>query len=264
MIAKKWFERLGTYDLEMDVWGGENLELSFRVWQCGGSLEIIPCSRVGHVFRKQHPYTFPGGSGNVFQKNTRRAAEVWLDDYKQFYLNQVPSARYVDFGNITARLQIREKLHCKPFEWYVKEVYPELKVPENANIGERFSFKQGPYCLDSLGNSKANQSPGLYQCHGVGGNQEWVYNKKTHRLSHSMGQMCLIIETIGRLSNRQCSKDTEGWTMSQENGLIRFGDKCLAVIPKSKVNLQAEQNSIQGMPCDATDERQQWEIKKAS
>ena len=72
-ISTEYFKYIGYYDEGLDIWGGENLELSFKVWMCGGVLEIVPCSRVGHVFRDTFPYSGTKGS---FMKNSMRLSEV--------------------------------------------------------------------------------------------------------------------------------------------------------------------------------------------
>lgn len=61
-----------------------SVPINLQVWQCGGQLEIIPCSVVGHVFRTKSPHTFPKGT-QVIARNQVRLAEVWMDEYKEIF-----------------------------------------------------------------------------------------------------------------------------------------------------------------------------------
>lgn len=50
-IRRDEFFRLGGYDEGMYVWGGENTDFAIKVWSCGGRVVMVPCSRVGHMYR---------------------------------------------------------------------------------------------------------------------------------------------------------------------------------------------------------------------
>lgn len=54
---------------------------------CGGMLEMLLCSHVGHVFRKNTPYKFPQGSEQTINYNTVRMAKVWIDEYEQLFFH---------------------------------------------------------------------------------------------------------------------------------------------------------------------------------
>lgn len=62
--------------------------LVFQVWMCGGSMEVVPCSHVGHVFRKRSVYQLNNDNAHP-RKNFMRLAEVWMDDYKTHYYEKI-------------------------------------------------------------------------------------------------------------------------------------------------------------------------------
>ncbi|XP_051793950.1 polypeptide N-acetylgalactosaminyltransferase 10-like [Acanthochromis polyacanthus] len=136
-VDRKWFWELGGYDTGLEIWGGEQYEISFKVWMCGGRMEDIPCSRVGHIYRKYVPYKVPGGIS--LAKNLKRVAEVWMDEYAEYVYQRRPEYRHLSAGDMTVQKELRNRLNCKSFKWFMSEVawdlpkhYPPVEPPAAA------------------------------------------------------------------------------------------------------------------------------------
>ncbi|RLU27396.1 hypothetical protein DMN91_001200 [Ooceraea biroi] len=219
-IDKDYFYELGAYDEGMDIWGGENLEMSFRIWMCGGTLEIATCSHVGHVFRKSTPYTFPGGTSKIVNHNNARLAEVWLDQWKYFYYNINPGARNVDVGDVSERIKLREKLKCKSFRWYLEKIYPESPMPLDYYYLGDVKNVETQTCLDTMGR-RTGENVGISYCHGLGGNQVFAYTKRQQIMSDDM---CLdAASPQGPVKIVRCHGmgGNQAWVYNDETKMIR-------------------------------------------
>ncbi|XP_034654747.1 putative polypeptide N-acetylgalactosaminyltransferase 9 isoform X2 [Drosophila subobscura] len=250
-IDREYFNHLGTYDSGFDIWGGENLELSFKTWMCGGTLEIVPCSHVGHIFRKRSPYKWRSGV-NVLRKNSVRLAEVWLDDYAQYYYYRIGNEKG-DFGDVSDRKKLREDLQCKSFKWYLDNIYPELFIPGDAVAQGEIRNEPSSMCLDLPEKMEEDLPLSVYPCHGQGGNQYWMLSK-TGEIRRD--DFCL--DYAGKdvvLYSCHGGKGNQFWTYRENTKQLHHGTsgKCLAINEAKDKVLMEE--------CGSSLTRQEWVLE---
>uniref|UniRef100_A0A8C2UNL4 Polypeptide N-acetylgalactosaminyltransferase n=1 Tax=Chinchilla lanigera TaxID=34839 RepID=A0A8C2UNL4_CHILA len=276
-MNRQYFSELGQYDSGMDIWGGENLEISFRIWMCGGRLFIIPCSRVGHIFRKRRPYGSPEGQ-DTMTHNSLRLAHVWLDEYKEQYFSLRPDLKTRSYGNISERVELRKKLGCQSFRWYLDNVYPEMQVRgPNARAQQPAFVHRGPKrprvlqrgrlyhfqtnkCLVAQG--RPSQKGGLVvlkACDYGDPAQVWTYNDEHELVLNNL--LCLdVSETRSsdppRLMKCHGSGGSQQWTFGKNNRLYQVSvGQCLKV-----VDPLGHKGSVAMAICDGS-ASQQWHLE---
>ncbi|XP_073433512.1 N-acetylgalactosaminyltransferase 7 isoform X3 [Dendrobates tinctorius] len=143
-IEREFFFELGLYDPGLQIWGGENFEISYKIWQCGGKLLFTPCSRVGHIYRLHGwqgnpPPVYVGSSPTL--KNYVRVVEVWWDEYRDYFYASRPETKALAYGDISELKRFREDHNCKSFKWFMEEIAYDITAhyplpPKNVDWGE--------------------------------------------------------------------------------------------------------------------------------
>lgn len=257
-MRKDWFEKLGYYDDGMEIWGGEQLELSFKVYMCGGTVEIVPCSRVGHIFRSFSPYKWRTDL-QIPEYNYKRVAEVWMDEYKSLYFDtlgvtgQAEDVNVGVYGDVSHRKHLREQLACKPFHWYIQEKVPNLRDAFIIASGEIRNFHH-QFCLDQQDIESNVGLPVLvFDCTGLKGNQYWYY-RSDGKISQNI--LCMGAKREGSKNDNHVEMvpcDTEDlWNYDPRLALLEHlpTGQCLRVT-RSPLKLWL-------VPCNYSDTQQKW------
>lgn len=259
-LSRHFFDSLGFYDPEMQLWGGEEMEISFRIWLCGGELECSPCSRVGHVFRSPkywqgQVYKVPS---EIIARNKLRAS-WWMGKYaKLMKLSSAPLAEDQTLGSMKFYEDVQKRLQCKPYQWYLENVYPQMLDAADNLLGN--GSKEGPMfiasgymrnmkskgCLDHLQMRENGSVFGVYPCHFLQGSQSAVYTKTKMVLA---GELlldgCLTRNGEAGLTKQKCDEEhsaQQRWDMdavadSQDGEVRMLGEgKCLTVVMEPEDN----------------------------
>nr|XP_057942511.1 probable polypeptide N-acetylgalactosaminyltransferase 8 [Doryrhamphus excisus] len=197
---REYLGEIGVLDEGMKGYGGENVELGIRVWTCGGSIEVVPCSKIAHIERSHKPYL--SDLSVAMKRNALRLAEIWMDEYKHnvnLAWNLPLENHGIDIGDVSERKKLRERLKCKPFKWYLENVYPKLDSWDNILAYGAMKNLDVNRCLDQ--GPQPGHTPIAYGCHYFGAQ---------HTFYRQSGELYVGGMKSHKYSDNRCLTDIDG------------------------------------------------------
>ena len=239
-LTTDFYIEIGLLDGDMRIWGVDDVEFSFRAWQCGGVVQILPCSRVAHIFRAHIPYSFGKTSAkNVIFHNSVRTAEVALEDLKRYFYAQ--AKHYVvdvDYSSLQKRKALKNNLKCKSLSWFMNTIIPEMPIPpEGVVYYEQIRYDQEEECITI---SNHNKTLVIKHCEPLNMKQIFYVDKNSHIISMEDKNLCASVHENKLQMKPMKTNVCAVWTIST-SGLFQIaGNLCLtSVADKSSVHMAA-------------------------
>ncbi|VDM92786.1 unnamed protein product, partial [Onchocerca ochengi] len=161
-----------------------------------------------------------------------------------------------NFGDVSERKKLRERLKCHSFKWYLNNIFPDLFLPSEAIAsGEIRNLGNRKYCVDhDVGRNVINDSVIPYPCHLQGGNQFWMLSK-TGEIRRD--EYCIDFTGRGSPVTYEChgSKGNQLWEYNHKTGRLYHpvSRKCLTLSDDDKMLIM----NI----CDDKNGRQRWRFQ---
>lgn len=139
-----------------------------------------------------------------------------MDEFKNFFYEARPEAVELSVGSISDLQNLRRRLNCRKFSWYLQNVFVGLKLPNENNVAFGH-LRHGDRCLDV----------------------KLKYYGKSRQRSQSVKENDVVLI--------DCSKDdSDGvatkWSLSKKSGQLRTDSgACLSVKDRRVLLEQCEE-----------------------
>ena len=270
-LRRDWFFEVGGHDPEMKGWGGENLDLSLRIWRCGGSIVSAPRSYVAHMWRMggktRAKYKIEGSP----LKNRARAIKAHAPEFfgnKTVYFPAFGQWRTNDNLDVHSIQDPLEHLQCRDFLWYL-DYFSYIYRDAGYIPSQVFQLTPdgGKHCLSlgrkTWGTASTPQDKLVLQlCSDVNGREATSGTQYWHKSNRDgEGKCCSGLRAwntdqcmLGGLQTGICSMNPDQPAALNEQGQLVVAHACIVV--------KDDPPSLAALNCAAADGFPKWELHK--